>query len=470
MRHRHRRRQLATAATLAALGLAACAVALVPDSTPSGTTVASRVGTPILSARRAPGAVVDAIGAVRLGDQLARIDAPYAACAVVDDAGVPIVTEDVDTPLVPASTLKLLTAAVAVDLLGPDARFTTAAVAAGDPTATRSITLVGGGDPVLRTPAGIAALTTDGERRDGVSTDLGTLADRIVAAGVRSLPGGITVDDARFDTVRYNPTWPDTYRTGGTVGPIGALAVDEGYANPAARTVVVGDPAIAAGEALRTLLEARGVRVGAVTRGRAPDGATTVAEVRSPRLDEIAGSILAASNNHGAEVLLKAVAVHAGRPGTTKDGVEVARARLERLGVPTAGLVMVDGSGLSRQDRASCRTIAATVRLGERARLRVLRDGLAVAGQKGTLAPRLDGTDLDGRIVAKTGTLDGVSGLAGTSTVRRPLRFALLINGSFGEARAFALREAMVTAIARFPDITGDAGSIPGPEPAMAEG
>lgn len=470
MKHRHRRRQRATAAVLAAIGIAACAVALVPDSQPARSTTSSRLATPILSARRAPGTVVDAIGAVRLADQLARIDGAYAACAAVEDAGVPIVTEDIDAALLPASTLKLLTAAVAVDLLGPDARFTTTAVAPGDPPSARAITLVGGGDPVLRTPAGIAALASDAERRDGPSTDLGTLADRIVDAGVRALPAGITVDDSRFDGQRYNPTWPDSYRTGGTVGPVGALAVDEGYANPAARGDVVGDPALAAGEALRSLLEARGVRVGPVTRGRAPDGATTVARVSSPRLEEIAGGVLAASNNHGAEVLLKDIAVHAGRPGTTQDGAAVAVARLERLGIPTGGLVMVDGSGLSRRNRASCATLTAVVRLGDRERLQVLRDGLAVAGEKGTLAPRLDGTDLDGRIVAKTGTLDGVSGLAGTSTVRRPLRFALLINGTFGEARAFALREAMVTAIARFPDITGDAGSIPAPDPVAVEG
>ena len=340
------------------LGVAACAIALIPDSRSTSTSSASRLTTPILSARRAPGVVVDAIGSVRLADRLGSIDGTYDACASVEDAGAPIVTEDVDTPLLPASTLKLLTAAAAVDLLGPDARFTTSAVGVGDPASVRTITLVGGGDPVLRTPSGIAAIASDTERRGGASTDLGALADRIVAAGVRSLPGGITVDDTRFDAERYNPTWPDAYRTGGTVGPIGALAVDEGYADPGARRVVVDDPALAAGSALRALLEARGVRVGAVTRGRAPDGATVVAEVRSPRLDEVAGSILAASNNHGAEVLLKAVAVHAGRPGTTKDGVAIVRARLARLGVPTDGLVMVDGSGLSRRNRASCRTLA----------------------------------------------------------------------------------------------------------------
>jgi D-alanyl-D-alanine carboxypeptidase/D-alanyl-D-alanine-endopeptidase (penicillin-binding protein 4) len=442
---------VAAAIALAVGGVAAIGLALrspdAPDAGPPGRALT----TPIASPRRTPGPVVDALGAVRLGDQLARVVGSSPSCATVDDAG--------------ASTLKLLTAAAAVDLLGPDARFTTAALAVGAPGAARSITLVGGGDPVLRTPAGIAALAADPERRDGVSTDLGTLADRIVAAGIRSLPGGITVDDARFDAVRYQPSWPDSYRTGGTVGPIGALAVDEGYADPGPRTTVVGDPAVATGERLRSLLIDRGIRVGPVTRGRAPEGAAEVAAITSPRLDAIAGSILAASNNLGAEILLKDVAVHAGRPGTTRDGVAVATERLARLGVPTDGLVMVDGSGLSRSNRASCATLDATIRLGARERLRVLRDGLAVAGQRGTLAPRLGGTALEGRVTAKTGTLDGVSGLAGTTTVRRPLRFALLVNGEFGEARAYAIREAMVAAIARYPDVTDDVSSIPAPDP-----
>ena len=131
---------------------------------------------------------------------------------------------------------------------------------------------------------------------------------------------------------------------------------------------------------------------------------------------------------------------------------------------------MVDGSGLSRQNRATCATIEGTVRLGDAARLRVLRDGLAVAGQRGTLEDRLGGTALDGRVIAKTGTLDGVSGLAGTITVRRPLRFALIVNGPFGESRAYALREAMAGAIAQFPDVTDGAASIPAPDPVPAEG
>jgi len=470
VKHHHRRRQRAAAATLAVLGVAAITLALRPDGDTDATSTRARLVTPLLSARRAPGPVADAIGAARLTERLGSIGAGLDACTVVEDSGGRRVSDRATEPLIPASTLKLLTAAAAVDLLGPDARFTTRVVADGAPASARSLTVVGGGDPVLRSPSGIAAIAADPERREGPSTRLAALADRIVAAGVRDLPGGVTVDDTRFDALRYHPSWPDSYRTGGTVGPVGALVVDEGYADPATRARVVADPAIATGEALAALLEDRGVDVGQVRRGRAPAAATTVAEIASPTVEEIAGAVLAASSNQGAEILLKAMAVHAGRPGTSADGAAVAQARLRRLGVPTEGLVMVDGSGLSREDRASCATILGAVRLGDRERLRVLRDGLAVAGERGTLVDRLEGTALDGRVAAKTGTLDGVSGLAGTSTVRRPLRFALLVNGPFGEPRAFALREAMVSAIAAFPDVTDGAASIPGPEPVPPEG
>lgn len=470
MKHHHRRRQRAAAATLAILGALAITLALRPEGDRGPTIATAELATPLLSARRAPGPVADAIGAVRLGARLTTIRAGLEACIVVADSGSAIVSERATDAFVPASTLKLLTAAAAVDLLGPEARFTTRAVTTDDPDAVRSLTLIGGGDPVLRSPSGIAAIAADPERRDGPSTALATLADRIVAAGVRNLPGGLVVDDSRFDAVRYHPSWPGSYRAGGTVGPVGALVVDEGYEDPGTRRTVVDDPAIATGVALASLLEDRGVRVGPVRRGRAAGDAREIAQIASPPVTAIAGSVLSASNNHGAEMLLKAVAVHAGRPGTTADGAEVAVARLRRLGVPTDGLVMVDGSGLSRENRASCATVAGAVRLGDAERLRVLRDGLAVAGQRGTLEDRLEGTALAGRVNAKTGTLDGVSGLAGTSTVRRPLRFALLINGPFGEGRALALREAMVGAIAAFPDVTDGAASIPGPDPVPAEG
>ena len=102
--------------------------------------------------------------------------------------------------------------------------------------------------------------------------------------------------------------------------------------------------------------------------------------------------------------------------------------------------------------------------LAGRPRFRAVRDGLAIAGERGTLATRLRGTPLAGRLRAKTGTLSGVSGLAGFVEIDRPLTFSLLLGGTFGEATAFGLREAMASVIAAFPAIADPAALVPMPK------
>lgn len=452
------------AGALAATGVATLLLAFRPASSPEPSAPPQTAGSArLVDLRRFPAVVAEAVGAQRLDAALGRIAGGTDACWTVDDAGTPIVDHDPDRALRPASTLKMVTAAAALLRLGPDHRFTTAALSDGS-GAPRGLVLVGGGDPGLATPNGIAAVAGDPERRGAPTTALADLARRIEETGVRALPDGIRVDDTRYDTVRYVDAWPDSYRATGQVGPVGALTVDGGWNDAAGRRDTPPDPAIASGEALARLLEARGIRVGPVTRGSAPAGARTVATVQSAPLREVVAGILASSDNHGAEMLLKEVAVDAGtRPGTTEAGARAARRALERAGVATDGIVQLDGSGLARDDRASCRTLIEVLRLGDRPRLRALRDGLAVAGERGTLAPRLGGSPLRGRLVAKTGTLDGTSGLVGTTTVRRALRFSLLLNGSLDEATAKDRREAMAAAIARFPDTPDPDTLVPVP-------
>ena len=93
----------------------------------------------------------------------------------------------------------------------------------------------------------------------------------------------------------------------------------------------------------------------------------------------------------------------------------------------------------------------------------MIKTGLAIAGVRGSLALRLDGTELDGRLFAKTGTLNGVSALAGRVEVRRPLLFALILNGSFSEQQAYAKREAVAKLISRFPEASISLTDLPLP-------
>jgi serine-type D-Ala-D-Ala carboxypeptidase/endopeptidase (penicillin-binding protein 4) len=448
----HRRRQRITATALGVLGVTFIGVALLWTHEESSSSAVSPASTtPLFSPRRLPATIIDTASALRLKSQIESVSIGSDACFVVDDAGESIAEFNSNTPLRPASAMKLVSSAGVVDVLGPSFTFTTKVV--GDSgSSSDSLTLVGSGDPVLSTPQGIAAIERDPVRRGSAITELAILADRVVAAGVRSLPKGIVVDDHVFDERRYNPAWPITYRTDGEIGPIGALSVDSGWSNPSARSASGEDPALAAGASFASLLRDRGVKVGGVTTGRASQSDTTVAEIKSPRLDEIVASILSSSNNHGSEMLVKAVSANAGNTGSTADGVERIMQRLVRRGVFIDGLVMLDGSGLARQDAVSCRTLKDVLGLGERRKTKVIKTGLAIAGVRGSLALRLDGTELDGRLFAKTGTLNGVSALAGRVDVRRPLLFALILNGSFSEQQAFAKREEIAKLISRFPD------------------
>ena len=140
-----------------------------PDPAKVSAPVAA-LGTPLWSARRVPQPIVDLVGDARLGTALGGAAGGNRVCFDVRQEGsaVPLATAGTELALVPASTLKLLTATGALDALGSDFRFTTRAVATAGPGADGRIDrlyLVGGGDPLLATPERIAVLARDPEYR-----------------------------------------------------------------------------------------------------------------------------------------------------------------------------------------------------------------------------------------------------------------------------------------------------------------
>src|SRR5205814_501531 len=135
--------------------------------------------------------------------------------------------------------------------------------------------------------------------------------------------------------------------------------------------------------------------------------------VHSPRLDAIVENMLTVSDNYAAELLVRAVGAAVEHDGSTTAGLRVVVSTLQRLGVPTAGVHLVDGSGLSPDDRVTCPALLAAVGLGTRPAEHALRTGLPIAARTGTLATRFVGDPLAGKLRAKTGHIDGVVGLAG---------------------------------------------------------
>lgn len=315
--------------------------------------------------------------------------------------------------ITPASTMKLLTSTAVLSALGPDHTFTTTAVAAG----RDRVVLVGGGDPLL-SAADLKRLAR------ATATELRERGTKAVRVGY---------DTSLFTGPAVSPHWPATYIGEAVVSPITALWVDEGR-DPSGWGRVA-DPAAVAATTYAAALGKAGVTVRGTPREQsAPRDAGQLARVESAPLSRLVEHTLEVSDNEAAEVLARQTAIAVGAPASFSGAARAVLDEVEKLGVPTDGARVYDGSGLSREDRLAPGTLTGvleTAAAEEHPELRAVVTGLPVAGFTGSLAARFTQTaDESGRgmVRAKTGTLTGVSGLAGIVTDRGgvPLLFAFL--------------------------------------------
>lgn len=440
----------ALAALLAAVAVLAVARALgpAPGEASAGPGATARPGTTMWSARRVPGPVVALARAQVRAASVAEVLAGYDGCIAADDRSGPLVRLRASEPLIPASAQKLLTGLSALQTFGPDHRLRTDArptVPVRNGTIDGDLVVVGGGDPTLATERFRASLAGSARTRDDVTTPIEQLADAVVAAGVTRITGAVLGEDSAFEALRFLPSWKESYA--GEAGPIGALAVDHGYTDFGSR-IRAEDPAVHAASVLSDLLAQRGVDIGAAAgRADAAPAQAPIASVRSAPMSDLVTTMLTSSDNFVAEMLTRAVSVEIdGAPGTTIGGTAHVPRALGAEGIPADGVAMVDGSGLSRDNRATCTALLDTLEAARApsGRYRVLESGLATAGETGTLAARFLGSGLEGRLHAKTGTLDGVVALVGVIDGADGLRFAFVGNGAFGEATGFQLQQDVV--------------------------
>jgi serine-type D-Ala-D-Ala carboxypeptidase/endopeptidase (penicillin-binding protein 4) len=311
--------------------------------------------------------------------------------------------------LAPASVEKLTVAFSALRLLGPSFRFRTDVVAGGElvgGTLHGNLYLVGTGDPTLR------------------RSDLGSLARQVARRGVRRVRGGIIADESYYDTRRGAPGWKRSF-LGIESRPLSALALQ------GARLPSLNSSARVTGGAFRAALARVGITVEHATGyGRAPTDLAPLAVDYSESLRDLAKEMDHDSDNFVAEMLLKQLGAVIAGHGSTAAGVSVVRAELRREGISLAGVRLVDASGLSRLDRLTPDALVALLLAAERdPRIRgPFVSSLAVAGVSGTMRDRLERRPARGQVIAKTGTTDEASALAGF--VRRRYAFAILQNGA----------------------------------------
>lgn len=327
-----------------------------------------------------------------------------------------------DGVAVPASTTKLLTTTAALAVLGPDHTFRTSVVASGG----SRIVLVGGGDPFLASRPDPEAYP---HRADVVTLARATAA-ALDGQGISKVRLGY--DDSLFSGPRISPHWPADYVPDGVVSPISALWVDEG--RPPSGPGRVDDPSMSAATVFAAALTRAGVRVlGAPQPRRAGSEASPLADVESAPLADIVEQTLSVSDNEAAEVLAHQVGLASSGRGTFAGGAAGVIGALDDLGVRTQGAELYDGSGLSRDDRLAPRTLTDVLQVAAAAahpELRSVVTGLPVAGFSGSLSDRFADSAPQGRgrVRAKTGTLSGVSALAGvvTDLDSNPMVFVLM--------------------------------------------
>ncbi len=393
--------------------------------TPTPTPVAPEASPVLPPYRPSPGAEIDPQA---LTGRIAKVptdEVGKLGAVVIDPAtGELLWSAGADKPMIPASTMKLLTSVAVLDAFGPGHRFETSTVL----SASGELVLVGGGDPYLR------------DEPDPARPERASLAELARLTAEALAKKGITEVALRHDAglfagPTWNPTWPDRY--GDEVAPTAALWVNGARTedrNPGPRDP---DPAQAAAENFAAALEDEGITIkGKVKAGKAGQSAEPVAEVDSETLDVIVESVLRFSDNDAAEVLFRHVGTVEGN-GSIKASVAAMQSRLKALDVWVKGTKVIDGSGMSRDNRVSAQLIASVIELGlsdERPELRSLLTGLPVAASTGSLRSRFfaPGTELGrGAVRAKTGTLTGVHSLGGYTRTEsgQLVIFAFLVNG-----------------------------------------
>lgn len=392
--------------------------------------------------------------------------------------------------MVPASTMKLLTSAIAFERFGPTYQFSTDALRDGsvgpDGTLNGNLYIRGDGDPSLSgkfLPGGAAA-------------PMNRLADLVASQGIRRVTGDIIGDATAFDDQKVPEGWLARYLQASYAARVSALSLNENLVavavTPSAagkpalvtlepstsaipltanvRTVagggarlsfrklgdgtirasgsigtragtrkyvyIVEDPASFTTGAFRNALIARGIRVdGGIRLGKSPAGAVKVASLLSPPLASMVAAMNRESINLYAELLFRNAA-----RGPERDAIgTVANASslldnffASKVGTDTTTLVYADGSGLSTLDRITARAQVQLLGYAHRAPWGPwLHSSLPVAGDSELLRRRMRNTPAEGNLHAKTGTTNDVVALAGyvTAVNGEVIAFSFLYNG-----------------------------------------
>lgn len=396
--------------------------------------------------------------------------------------------DNADAPMQPASTMKMYTAALALDRFGPNYSFSTVALHDGtvsDGVLQGNVYLRGSGDPSLS-----SRLWRSEEPMD-------VLAGQLAAAGIRHIRGDVVGDPSAFDSQLVPDGWQSRYlgaayaakvsalslnenivwvvvqpnagsRTasvsldpatssipvessvrvvGGTGGRISASRRPDGSilvrgsigarSGPLRYSLVVDNPALFTAGAFRAALQKAGIAVdGTVRLGTTAPNAVPLGAVKSPSLAEIVTQMDRESINLYAEMLYRSAARAAipSQPGSAQTGLVTLRSFLtQKVGARAEDVTVSDGSGLSVLDRVTPRSMVKLLAFAHQAPwASTFHASLPLEGESGTLKRHGRYSPAHGNLHAKTGTTNTVASLGGYVTAKdgEILAFSFIYNGT----------------------------------------
>ncbi|MCK6456848.1 MAG: D-alanyl-D-alanine carboxypeptidase/D-alanyl-D-alanine-endopeptidase [Phycisphaerae bacterium] len=459
--------------------------------------------------------------AARLREQLARClnahgqkNAVLSARVVNLSTGDVVFEQEAERAVIPASVMKMIVIAAALERLGTDHRFVTrVGVSRSD------LILIGAGDPTL----GDEKLC---ERRNEKATAvLERWAYVLRQRGISRIPGRLLIDDSVFDRQFTNPDWPSDQYQEWYSAPVGGLNFADNcveldvfargdrveislfppnafvrlvnQARTGAKSTVtarrargaseitvrgtvarsgrlgpvaVTDPGLFAAGCVRAVFASRGIRIEGPTqraRIRRADGSLP-SDVRI--VAETERCITEATQRAGqdslgmmAEALFKALGAARDGVGSFATGAAAVSDFLRELGARDSAFVTDDGSGLSRQNRLSARIVTDVLAyMSARPAREAFLSSLAEAGVSGTLKKRLTGVETRGRVFAKTGYINGVRTLAGYVRAKNGdlFAFAFLYNGAQATLPLSRAQDEACRRIARWPDVPPSAAPL----------
>ncbi len=375
------------------------------------------------------------LAAPALADVRERVAAlaPSGLVLVMDANGAELVAQNGDQPFVPASVTKIVTAWLAMDVLGGDYRFETRFYLDDK----RVLYVRGGGDPFLISEE-LAGLAAELVAAVGKAPIAGIVLDASYYPSSLRIPG-IEDDHEAYDAlnsalaVNFNTVYAvrngDKVRSAETQTPITPIAIAEFRAqvpSGGGRISLSQDPAVSlqyAGELIAAFIERAGGSVkGPISTGTVPAGLEPVYVHRQSRpLSQVLVELLRASNNYIAnQVFLEIGAHRLGGPVSLEKSLEVANEMLAQHGLAQA-IHLEEGSGISRDNRFTARGLAKVLEL---------------------FAPHADLLRGHDGGLNKSGTMEGVRTLAGyadTSSHGR-VRFVISLAGNDGAMRFRLLR------------------------------